>query len=50
MVTLVSRENFFTIFVDRKFTSLLQRPFTNAFDVVVRTGAGACLCRAGHAD
>jgi hypothetical protein len=46
----VPRENFFIIFVDRIFTALLQRPFTNAFDAIARIDNAACLCRAGHAD
>lgn len=31
------REIFFIIFVDAIFTTLMQRPFTNAFDVIART-------------
>jgi hypothetical protein len=40
----------FSIFVNRKFTSLLQRPFTKAFDGVSRMRMAACVCRAGNAD
>jgi hypothetical protein len=42
--------DFFIIFVDRIFTSLLQRPFTNDFDQLQRIDRAACLWRARHAD
>jgi hypothetical protein len=34
-----TQQKFFNIFVDRIFTTSLQAPFTNAFDVVA-AGAG----------
>ena len=42
----VPRKTFFTffiIFVDAIFTTLFERPFTNAFDVMAKTPALACL-------
>jgi len=41
---------FFTIFVDWIFTSSIERPFTNVFDVVAALSAATCLCRACNAD
>jgi hypothetical protein len=41
---------FFIIFVDAIFTTLFQRPFTNAFDVTGADAANSCVWRAGHAD
>jgi len=49
-MTRYARQKFFTEFVDRIFTTSLQAPFTNAFDVIAAGDAIACLCRAGHAD
>jgi hypothetical protein len=43
-------KNFFIISVDRIFTTLFQRLFTNAFDVTAQTAAFACVYRACHAD
>jgi len=40
----------FTGFVDAMFTTLLQAPFTNAFDVTPRFQARACVWRAGRCD
>jgi hypothetical protein len=36
--------------VDRKFTTLVERLFTNAFDVTGAERAGACVYRARNAD
>jgi hypothetical protein len=36
--------------VDRIFTILFERLFTNAFDVIGADRAGACVYRAGNAD
>jgi len=41
---------FFIIFIDRIFTTLIQRLFTNAFDVTAQTAAFSCLYRARNAD
>jgi hypothetical protein len=41
---------FFTIFVDAIFTTLFERLFTNAFDVIGARSANHCVCRARHAD
>jgi hypothetical protein len=38
------------IFVDQIFTTLIQSPFTNAFDVFAQTAAFPCVYRAGNAD
>jgi hypothetical protein len=46
----ISRVIFFIIFVDRKFTFFIERPFTSAFDASTPKDARACLCRAGNAD
>jgi hypothetical protein len=43
-------KDFFSIFVDRKFTTSTQGRFTNAFEAALRPAAIACLCRAGHAN
>jgi hypothetical protein len=40
----------FTHFVDRIFTTFIQAPFTNAFDVIEPGNDVACVCRAGNAD
>jgi hypothetical protein len=45
-----TRQKIFSIFVDRIFTTSLQAPFTNVFDVIAAIAAIACLCRARHAD
>ncbi len=38
-----NRKIFFIIFVDAIFTTLLERPFTNVFDVMTQTPALACV-------
>jgi hypothetical protein len=38
-----ARENFFSIFVDRMFTTFIERPFTNAFDAIRETLAMSCV-------
>jgi hypothetical protein len=43
-------ENSFIIFVDRIFTTLFERAFTNDFDVITPSAAIACVCREGNAD
>jgi hypothetical protein len=35
--------NFFSIFVDRIFTTFIERPFTNAFDAIRETLAMSCV-------
>jgi hypothetical protein len=40
----------FIIFVDRIFTTLVQRLFTNAFDVLTQSAAISCVYRACNAD
>ena len=40
---MTQRKTFFIIFVDAIFTTLFERPFTNAFDVTARTCAFACV-------
>ena len=40
----------FIIFVDAIFTTLFERLFTNAFDVIGARSANHCVCRARHAD
>jgi len=42
--------NFFIISVDRMFTTLVERPFTNAFDASRASRATTCVCRTRHAD
>jgi hypothetical protein len=42
-------ETFFISFVDAIFTTLLERLFTNAFDLSGVESASDCLCRARHA-
>jgi len=42
-------EIFFISFVDAIFTTLLERLFTNAFDLNDVKSAGNCLCHARHA-
>jgi hypothetical protein len=44
------RENFFIIFVDAIFTTLFQRLFTNAFDVIGTSTANTCVYRDCNAD
>jgi hypothetical protein len=43
-------ENFFIIFVDAIFTTLLKPPFTSTFDVIDAKRLRDCLCRVRHAD
>jgi hypothetical protein len=43
-------QNFRLDSVDRIFTILFERLFTNAFDVIGADRAGACVYRAGNAD
>jgi hypothetical protein len=43
-------EFFFIIFVDAIFTTLFQRLFTNAFDVIGANAANSCVYRASNAD
>jgi hypothetical protein len=45
-----THENFFIIFVDAIFTTLLKPPFTSTFDVIDAKRPRDCLCRARHAD
>ena len=46
-----NRVNFsFTDFVDAIFTTLLDAPFTKAFDVIARFYARACVWRGGRGD
>ncbi|HAO42177.1 MAG TPA: hypothetical protein DEA80_21075 [Afipia sp.] len=44
------RQFAFTLFVDAIFTTLLEALFTNAFDVIARFQARACVLRAGRCD
>jgi hypothetical protein len=39
----VDRKTFFMHFVDAIFTTLFERPFTNAFDVMAQTAGFACV-------
>jgi len=39
----VDRKTFFINFVDAIFTTLFERPFTNAFDVMAQTPGFACV-------
>jgi hypothetical protein len=41
---------FFIIFVDAIFTTLFERLFTNAFEVIGSKSANDCVCRARNAD
>jgi hypothetical protein len=41
---------FFINFVDAIFTTLLERLFTNDFDLSDAKSANDCLCRERHAD
>jgi hypothetical protein len=43
-------QQFFIIFVDAIFTTLFERLFTKAFDVIGATPANCCLYRACNAD
>ena len=43
-------QNFFINFIDGMFTTLLERLFTNALDVIDAKSARDCVCRARHAD
>jgi hypothetical protein len=45
-----SYKNFFIIFIDAIFTTLLERLFTNVFEVIGPKQANHCVCRARHAD
>jgi hypothetical protein len=38
------------MFVDRIFTSFVERPFTKVFSIAAPSNAVACLCRVGNAD
>jgi len=42
-------KTFFISFVDAIFTTLLERLFTNAFDLIDVKSASDCLCLARHA-
>jgi hypothetical protein len=46
----LAAKNFFIIFVDAIFTILLERLFTNVFDVIAETIANPCLYPMGNAD
>jgi hypothetical protein len=37
------RAEFFTFFVDRIFTTLVERPFTNVFGVIALYNLASCL-------
>jgi hypothetical protein len=46
----VRAENYFIIFVDWMFTTLLERPFTKVFLVIAQSPANSCVypaCNAG---
>jgi hypothetical protein len=43
---MTQRKTFFIDFVDAIFTTLFERPFTNAFDGMAQTPAFACVCPA----
>jgi hypothetical protein len=43
-------KKFFIIFVDAIFTTLLERLFTNAREMIAAKSPGYCVCRARHAD
>jgi hypothetical protein len=45
-----TRKDFFILFVDAMFTTLLERLFTNAPDVIRANYVRDCMCRARHAD
>jgi hypothetical protein len=45
-----TEQKFFSIFVDRIFTTSTYAPFTNASEAVAQGPATACLCRVGNAD
>jgi hypothetical protein len=47
---MVARSHRFIIFVDRMFTTSLQRLFTNAFDGSTQIAAISCVYRARNAD
>jgi hypothetical protein len=40
---MTQRKTFFINFVDAIFTTLFERPFTNAFDVTARNPSFACV-------
>jgi hypothetical protein len=42
--------NFFATFIDRKFTTSIEQPFTKVFDAIAPLCAAACLYRARNAD
>ena len=44
------RQGSIIIFVDRIFTTFIERAFTNVSDVIAEINAVACLWRAGNAD
>jgi hypothetical protein len=46
----IEAQNFFCIFVDRMFTTLLERLFTKLFDVTRAMRTIACVYRACNAD
>jgi hypothetical protein len=41
--SVAASETFFINFVDAIFTTLFERPFTNAFDVIAPAGGSACV-------
>jgi hypothetical protein len=41
--SVAASKTFFIILVDAIFTTLFERPFTNAFDVIAQSPAPACL-------
>jgi hypothetical protein len=43
------RKNFFVIFVDAIFTTLIEPPFTNVFDAAAPIAAIPCLCHERNA-
>jgi hypothetical protein len=45
-----THQNFFTLFVDAIFTTLLQPLFTNILEVLDARSAEGCMCRVRHAD
>jgi hypothetical protein len=49
-VPMIIRPNWFIIFVDQKFTTSLQRAFTNTFDASAQNTAFPCVYRARNAD
>jgi hypothetical protein len=49
-VPVIARSRRFIIFIDRMFTTSLQRLFTNAFDVSAQIAVISCVYRARNAD